>query len=502
MSLTKTSYSMITAAPYNVADFGAIGNGMTDDTAAIQAALNKVRDDRGVLQFDGSKIYKITAPLEIIWSSQLKDKEGDIKIIGNGCLIDASSLSGNQIAFRMAGSPTAAIEAKVNVSGIRIDGPEQTTIKNDISSASTTTTGMSFSYVWDVTLEDCQVYKFYTGVYFTWCWPIYSYRNIVSFCGRGLYLGNSCTLGFHNSQYDENWIGATIQCDGASDIHNQTFSSCLFQNCEYGVVVGVVSARSVYSLIFDNPYFEGVGENAFSFGYDNDLNATSGTIYNIVIRDGTYSNIGNKIIQGNGYPSGPGELRLLNISNVFGIDSLADIGGGFRNVYLTPGNSALSAGLYFAGESANALTQYRPIDTTAILGSGMYVNNTNFPDQYCPSSYFFKRIFMTQSTTTTMWSLELDDNATYMLEADIVMRRPSASDSSAYKVMCCVERNAAGSARLVGSSATVFEQEDVNNTVSFVVSGNEVRLQSAQSSTGQYASGYVKVLRVYRDNWS
>lgn len=40
MSLTKVSYSMITGAPVNVMDFGAVGNGVADDTAAIQAAIN------------------------------------------------------------------------------------------------------------------------------------------------------------------------------------------------------------------------------------------------------------------------------------------------------------------------------------------------------------------------------------------------------------------------------------------------------------------------------
>lgn len=60
MALTKATYSMIAGAPVNVNDYGAVGDGTTDDTAAIQAAINTGQD----VVFPSSA-YLISAPLVI-----------------------------------------------------------------------------------------------------------------------------------------------------------------------------------------------------------------------------------------------------------------------------------------------------------------------------------------------------------------------------------------------------------------------------------------------------
>lgn len=60
MALTKVTYSMIEGATANVLDFGAIGSGLVDDTAAIQAAVNSLPSAGGSVYFP-SGIYLVNS---------------------------------------------------------------------------------------------------------------------------------------------------------------------------------------------------------------------------------------------------------------------------------------------------------------------------------------------------------------------------------------------------------------------------------------------------------
>ena len=60
MALTKAHNRMIEGAVVNVLDYGAVGNGTTDDSAAIQAAFDALPASGGTVLFP-KKTYAFSA---------------------------------------------------------------------------------------------------------------------------------------------------------------------------------------------------------------------------------------------------------------------------------------------------------------------------------------------------------------------------------------------------------------------------------------------------------
>ena len=132
---------------FNVTDYGAVGDGTTDDTAAINlaiAALNTAT--RGVLYFP-SGTYKITSALSIATANVLVLGDGDE--FGSSVIHQATA---NTTALNMSAAFATADVAASLIRGIVIKGP---------GSASS---NFGINVTADVLLEHVGVYGFYIGL--------------------------------------------------------------------------------------------------------------------------------------------------------------------------------------------------------------------------------------------------------------------------------------------------------------------------------------------------
>jgi len=113
MALTKVSYSMIQGDVVNVLDFGAVGDGTTDDAAAIQAAMDSVAyADQPITVFlpnTPTSIYAISTSLII--------KNSHLHLVGEG----------GRVTIKYIGTGAAAlpmVRAYKDIDHIRYGSPE------------------------------------------------------------------------------------------------------------------------------------------------------------------------------------------------------------------------------------------------------------------------------------------------------------------------------------------------------------------------------------------
>jgi hypothetical protein len=126
MALTKASFSMISGAYISVLDYGAVGNGVADDTDAIQAAVDAAVGNQ--LVFFPAGVYKITDTINLYKGSQL---QGINRYQGNTAY--AASAYGSKINFvptslknlfeiQNLPAPAQTFRSKVSIRGFEIIG--------------------------------------------------------------------------------------------------------------------------------------------------------------------------------------------------------------------------------------------------------------------------------------------------------------------------------------------------------------------------------------------
>lgn len=231
MALTKVNSRMIDDTAYHVNDFGAVGNGSTDDSAAIQLALNELRDNGGTLIFSSGSTYKCNSGLALELTSANADVRWSIE--GNNAILDFSSLtSGN--AFKIGANSQANFPefGSCSISNLKLLGPEAGSTKTETPSSSTV--GLFINFAHDVLLNNVQVRRFYTGIKTGFVFPLTS---------------NACLA--HN-----NFIGLHLQ--NSSNIHQ--WINLGAKECRYGVLIfdeGLYGAGRIDTVSFHGLWTEG-----------------------------------------------------------------------------------------------------------------------------------------------------------------------------------------------------------------------------------------------------
>jgi hypothetical protein len=272
----------------NVKDFGAIGDGVTDDTAAIQAAINSVSLNGGGSVFVPFGTYKCTSAL-IIGSIRLFGDGTDILAKG-GSVLDFSSAPSNIQAVTITSGTSSRLEGAV-IENLQIWG---NTSRPTVGSGSI---GLKIVGVIGFIVHNVEVYGFDIGTFVT-CTSSFgvSSGGIMEMCrfennGTAAMKNDSCIESIFlrckfgvanygiwilsngntvNSCNGNQWIGGTsiansisqfINCIKIDDGFYNSFKDMAFeQSSGYGIKISTPPAANQNATThasFDNIWMDG-----------------------------------------------------------------------------------------------------------------------------------------------------------------------------------------------------------------------------------------------------
>jgi hypothetical protein len=323
MSLTKVSYSMISGAYINVLDYGAVGNGVADDTVAIQAAVNAAVGNQ--LVFFPAGVYKITDTINLYKGSQL---QGINRYQGNTAY--AAGAYGSKINFLPTSlknlfeiqnlpAPAQTFRSKVSIRGFEIIGDGGTYSKAAL-------------YLQDSIyndFEDLNISLFQYGIYHNGT-PINNrFVNIIA--------GNLLTESVH------------YETGGTTDVYDQ---------CSFNLVPrGVVLKGSCINMRFVNCLFEQIDIYGMELykecrtievvaGYAEDVpfaNTATNAMFKVSY-SGTTSDLSTtlKVVGGNFTGRGSGGIAgsFLDVDDSVGVQLIGPYVARYTNLIKTTASTA------------------------------------------------------------------------------------------------------------------------------------------------------------------
>ena len=280
MSLTKVSFSMINSAPVNVRDYGATGDGVTNDTIAVQAALTAAKAGSKILYFPKGN-YLVQ---EALYLDRGLTVYGD-GITSTGILrtsLSPTSINGNNIyaVFYIEGGWN-------HVSNMSVTGVEGSTtgtvngIEFGINiAAKGSIKNMAINYMLNAIVETA-------GVFLT------TFDNVQAVsCGYG-FMFNSA-LQKTSLTLNQCYAANTGPAYWMRFVDYSVIQSCAADNCNWGNTVS-------------NPYGVGYGDPADSKG-----------VYHFDQSDVTVNHTGSEGSYGNGVFSM--QNSVITINNMFSYD--------------------------------------------------------------------------------------------------------------------------------------------------------------------------------------
>jgi len=245
MSLTKVSYAMIQSAPFNVVDYGAVGDGTTNDTAAFNAAMLDAANAGGgiVLAMPGKTHYIATTiliPTNVTLDLQNATLKGTGNSSGANILVRSAVLTAGALVANT--SANALVNTRIRNGGF-FNAKQAMHLQSCID-------GCAFE---NLTTNAC-----YNGIYANFC--LYStfsniiYRNANG--GYGFTFDNNCNAITLKNLYAVGQSGAALGTGFVFSNNSYTVNmlNCSTEYCSTGILT-----EEVHQLTIDGHYFEEVG---------------------------------------------------------------------------------------------------------------------------------------------------------------------------------------------------------------------------------------------------
>ncbi|MDQ4121604.1 MAG: hypothetical protein M3209_09175 [Acidobacteriota bacterium] len=187
-------------------DFGGIADGSTDNSAALNAALNALKSTNGGTIVFPNGITKLTGSATV----NMLGKQGAVRLVGSGGNSVVHVATGTEAAIRVGNT------SRVNVEDITFIGTFRNSYNNDLFDCAQSV--IQCSFVQQVTVRDCKFLGIAIGAPYDEAWNSFaSNRNhgVVSVHEGDLlvercYFGGCATSQCPNVNVDS-WYGLTIR---------------------------------------------------------------------------------------------------------------------------------------------------------------------------------------------------------------------------------------------------------------------------------------------------